>query len=176
MNAVAIRTAGRYLGAWGAIVLCVVLLSLLFTFLGTITCAVLAGMMMGAFKGAKWFSLLVSLMFPAMIFGMTRSAGVGLTSQQILGLGALCFGTFWATYLVSALVFFCEQKDGKLSKSPARVPQHSTAAPGGLAAAPAVPAEELCLDQLQGNWCVRLPARVSRCAGKLSRSRRPAWS
>lgn len=60
MNAVAVRTAGRYLGAWGAIALCVILLSLLFTFLGTITCAVLAGMMMGAFKDAKWFSVSVS--------------------------------------------------------------------------------------------------------------------
>ena len=45
MNVVAVKTAGRYLGAWGAIVLCVILLSLLFTFLGTITSAALVGML-----------------------------------------------------------------------------------------------------------------------------------
>ena len=113
MNAVAVKTAGRYLGAWGAIVLCVILLSLLFTFLGTITCAVLAGMMIGAFKGAKWFSVSVSLVFPVVIFGMARGAKVELMPQQITLLAALCFGTFWVTYLVSAFVFFCEQKDRK---------------------------------------------------------------
>ena len=38
----------------------------------------LAGMMMGAFKGAKWFSVSVSLVFPAVIFGMARGAKVEL--------------------------------------------------------------------------------------------------
>ena len=169
MNAVAIRTAGRYLGAWGAIVLCVILLSLLFTFLGTITCAVLAGMMMGAFKGAKWFSVSVSLVFPAVIFGMARGAKVELTPQQVSLLAALCFGTFWATYLVSAFVFFCEQKGKKASNRPASAVQHETLAQGGQVAAtggvPAadllrstVPASESCLEQLQGNWVCETPS------------------
>ena len=82
MNATAIRTAGGYLAAWGAIVCSVVLLSFLFTFLGTITCAVLIGMMMGAFKGAKWFSVSVSLVFPGVIFGMARGAKVVASSSQ----------------------------------------------------------------------------------------------
>jgi len=163
MNAVAFRTAGRYLGAWGAIVLSVILLSLLFTFLGTITCAVLAGMMMGAFKGAKWFSVSVSLVFPGVIFGMARGANVELTPQQIALLAVLCFGTFWVTYLVSAFVFFCEQKDRKSARSPAPTPQDETLARGGqvaatgrTAAAEALGSTELgresCLDQLQGDW------------------------
>jgi hypothetical protein len=163
MNAVAFRTAGRYLGAWGAIVLSVILLSLLFTFLGTITSAVLAGMMMGAFKGAKWFSVSVSLVFPGVIFGMARGAKVELTPQQIALLAVLCFGTFWVTYLVSAFVFFCEQKDRKSARSPAPAPQDETLAQGaqvpatsGTAAADALgsaePGRESCLDQLQGDW------------------------
>jgi len=163
MNAVAFRTAGRYLGAWGAIVLSVILLSLLFTFLGTITCAVLAGMMMGAFKGAKWFSVSVSLVFPGVIFGMARGANVELTPRQIALLAVLCFGTFWVTYLVSAFVFFCEQKDRKSARSPAPTPQDETLARGGqvaatgrTAAAEALGSTELgresCLDQLQGDW------------------------
>jgi hypothetical protein len=163
MNAAAIRTAGRYLGAWGAIVFFVVLLSFIFTFLGTITCAVLIGMMMGAFKGARWFSVSVSLIFPAVIFGMVRSARVELTQQQVILLGALCFGAFWVTYLVSAVVFFCEQRERKSSKLPAPAPQQETLAQGGQVAAtgctPAaeplgttVPVRESGLEQLQGNW------------------------
>jgi hypothetical protein len=144
-------------------VLFVVLLSLLFTFLGTITCAVLAGMMMGAFKGAKWFSVSVSLVFPGVIFGMARGARVELTPQQIALLAVLCFGTFWVTCLVSAFVFFCEQKDRKSARSPAPAPQDETLAQGGqvavtgrTAAAEAHGSTELgrgsCLDQLQGDW------------------------
>jgi hypothetical protein len=149
MNAAAVRTGGRYLGVWVAIASFVGLVSLTFTFLGTITSAVLAGMMMGALKGAKWFSFLVSLVFPATILAMTRNARTELTPKQILLLAVLCFGTFWATYLVSAVMFFCEQKGRKLS----------TAARGSLpgtdaaeAPAPLASAGESCLEQLQGDW------------------------
>jgi hypothetical protein len=163
MNATAIRTGGRYLGAWGAIVIGVVLLSVVFTFLGTITCAVLVGMMMGAVKGARWFSVLVSLVFPAVIFGMVRGAKVELTQQQVILLAALCFGVFWVTYLMSAVLFFCEQKGQNSSKVPAPALPGKTAAPEAQAAAtvcvPAadlhgsiVAASESCLEQLQGNW------------------------
>jgi hypothetical protein len=147
INGAAIRTAGKYLGAWGAIVLGVILLSVIFTFLGTITCAVLVGMMMGAVKGARWFSVLVSLVFPGVIFGMVRTARMELTPQQVVLLGALCFSTFWGTYLVSAFLFFCEQRERKPSKV--------TAPAGSLAAEPLgsiLPARESCLEQLEGNW------------------------
>jgi hypothetical protein len=150
MNAAAVRTAGRYLGVWVAIALCVGLVSFAFTFLGTITSAVLVGMMMGALKGAKWFAFLVSLMFPAVIFGMTRDARTELTPNQIFLLAGLCFGTFWVTYLVSAVMFFCEQKGRKSSTTAMRASLPETAA-----AEPPAPLElagESCLEQLQGDW------------------------
>jgi hypothetical protein len=163
MNAVAIRTAGKYLGAWGAIVCFVVLLSCLFTFLGTITCAVLVGMMMGAFKGEKWFSVSISLVFPAVIVGMVRGARVELTQQQVILLAALCFGTFWVTYLVSAVVLFCEQREAKSSTSFALTAQERSAPRGAAVVAiddasaikpldSAATARESGLEQLQGNW------------------------
>ena len=163
MNASAIRTAGRYSGAWGAIVLGVVLLSCLFTFLGTITCAALVGMMLGAFKGARWFSVAVSLVFPGVIFGMVRGARVELAPQQIILLAVLCFGVFWVTYLVSAVLFFCEQKERKPSSHPAPAPQTRTLVQDEPVAATEcsratervvarVPERESCLEQLQGNW------------------------
>lgn len=150
-------------------VLCVVLLSCLFTFLGTITCAVLIGMMMGAFKGARWFSVAVSLVFPAVVFGMVRGARVELTPRQVILLAALCFGIFWVTYLVSALVFFCEQKGKQSSKPPAPAPPQETLAQDAQAAAtgctPAAEpllsptlASESCLEQLQGDWVCEAPS------------------
>ena len=151
MNAAAIRTAGSYLVAWGAILLSVILLSFIFTLLGTITCAVLAGMMLGAVKGPRWFSVSVSLVFPGVIFGMVRSAKMELTQQQVILLGALCFSAFWVTYLVSAFVFFCEQKERKVLRSPAPAPQPETLAAAGPLGS-TVPLAESCLKQLQGNW------------------------
>jgi hypothetical protein len=163
MSATPIRVAGSYLGAWVAIVCFVVLLSFAFTFLGTLTCAVLTGLMMGAFKGARWFSVSISLVFPGVILGMFRSARVELTQQQIILLAVVCFGVFWVTYLVSAVVLFCEQRDRKSSKPPAPAPQQEALALGGQVAvtgcAPAaetpgaaVLVKESYLEELQGNW------------------------
>ena len=92
-------------------------------------------MMMGAVKGARWFSVSVSLVFPGVVFGMVRGARVELTPQQVILLAALCFGVFWVTYLVSALVFFCEQKEKRSSRFPAPAPQKETLAQGGQVAA-----------------------------------------
>jgi hypothetical protein len=161
MNATAIRTAGKYLGAWGAIVFSVVLLSVIFNILGTITGAVLVGMMMGAFKGAKWLSVWVSLVFPGVFFGLVRTARVEFTPQQVILLGCLCFIAYWATYLVSAFVIFYEQKERNSSRLLASEP--ATMAPGGRAVAPGCaelaeplespePRRESCLEQLEGNW------------------------
>jgi len=100
MNAVVIRTAGRYLGAWGAIVLCVILLSLLFTFLGTITCAVLAGMMMGRLIGSRLVRrggehrLVLGSIFTAvcgfLMFWLAGPAALVLAGLLLTGLGVAC--------------------------------------------------------------------------------------
>jgi hypothetical protein len=162
MNAAALKTAARYVGAWGAIVCAVVFASFLFTILGTITCAVVTGMMLGAFKGAKWFSASVSFVFPAVIFGLVRIAKVELTPERVLLLAGLCFGVFWVTYMVSAVVLFCEQGDGESSKLPEEEghkppgngePVTATAVrPAAEAVGATGQTRESWLDQLQGNW------------------------
>jgi hypothetical protein len=163
MSAVAMRNAGKYFGAWGAIVLCVVLLSCLFNILGAITCAALVGMMLGAFKGARWFSVAVSPVFPGVVYGMVQGARVELTQQQVIVLAAVCFGIFWLTYLVSAALFFCEQKGRKAPGPPApALPSEPPGQDGKVAAisrgtmsetlGAATLARESCLAQLQGNW------------------------
>ena len=154
---------------------------------GTITCAVLAGMMMGAFKGAKWFSVSVSLVFPVVIFGMARGARVELTPQQITLLAALCFGTFWVTYVVSAFVFFHEQKGKKPSKRPASALRPAASAQGGLVAQTVcsptaeplgftAPVRDLCLEQLQGNWVCEPSSPGEALCKKFSKSRTPGWN
>ena len=102
-------------------------LSVIFNILGTITCAVLAGMMMGAFKGAKWLSALVSMVFPGVFFGLVRTARVELTQQQVILLGALCFGTFWATYLVSASCSSSNRKRNASNPLASKQPHRATA-------------------------------------------------
>jgi len=163
MNALVIQTAGRRAAGWGAIALFAGFLSVIFSFLGTITCAALVGMMLGAINYSRWFSVSVSLVFPAAIFGLFRAAKVNLTAQQVLLVAGLCFGTFWVTYLVSAFVFFCEQKGRKPSEcsGPARQPGNSAPAGQGAtgnhtsaAGLPkvAVPSGDAWLEQLQGEW------------------------
>jgi len=145
MNAAAVRTAGRYLGVWGVIAFFVGLVSFTFTFLGAMACAVLAGMMMGAFKGPRWFPVIVSLVFPMVVFGMPQGARSSLTPQQVLLLVALSFAAFWVTYVVSAFVFFCEQKGKKAPRPRAASFPHEPLAQSRQAA-------KSPLGQLQGNW------------------------
>jgi hypothetical protein len=164
MNAAAVRTAGRYLGVWAGIALFVGLVSFTFTFLGAMACAVLAGMMMGAFKGPRWFPVMVSLVFPMVVFGMTRGAQAALTPQQVLLLVALSFGTFWMTYVVSAFLFFCEQKDKKAPRPRAASLPQEPLAQSRQAAATSLPAAESRLEQLQGDWvCEAVNAREPMC-------------
>jgi len=163
MNAMVIQAAGRRVAGWGAITLFVVFFSFIFSFLGTITCAALLGMMLGAIKYSKSFSASVSLVFPAVIFGLFRTAKVELSQQQVILVAGLCFGTFWVTYLVSAVVIFCEQK-GKPASGPSAPgrgagplaqPGQDTAsedASGAVLPTAPVPASESCLEQLQGEW------------------------
>lgn len=94
---------------------------------------------------------------------MARGAKVELSPQQITLLAVLCFGTFWVTYVVSAFVFFQEQKGKKTSKRPAPALQPEASAqeeqvamagcdPAAQPLGFAVPDRQLCLEQLQGNW------------------------
>jgi hypothetical protein len=155
MNAAALKTAGRYLGRWSAIVFFVLLLTLIFSFLGTIICAVLAGMMFGATKHVRWQALLISLIFPGAIFALLRAGRAPLLDRQILVLGLLCFGAFWLTYAVAAAVVYFEASAGSSS---------APAGPGEKLPAPALEVAEhrLSLGELQGTWS----CPVSGCNGE----------
>ena len=154
MNAPPLKVAARYLGRWSAIVFFVVLLTLIFSFLGTIICAVLAGMMFGATKHVRWQALLISLVFPGAIFGLLRAGRAPLLEQQVLLLSVLCFGAFWLTYAVAAAVVCFERSSSaggvaSCQKAACQTPTADTQpVPSGLT-----------IRELQGTWSRPLDGR-----------------
>src|SRR5260370_35897434 len=93
-----IKTAVQYLLGAAAIALFVSLLTFIFSFLGTIFCAALAGMMLGAFKNLRWQSVPFSFLFPAVIVTVLRVSKAELAANQVLVLALSAFGAFWLTY------------------------------------------------------------------------------
>jgi hypothetical protein len=164
MNAMSIRVAVRFIGGLTAIILFVVLLTFIFSFLGTIMCAVLAGMMLGATKLGRWQTLALSLIFPAVIFAVLRITKAELADRQMAVISLLCFGAFWFTYLVAAALMSYERKGpgagmtagaGAISER-ARAQGTGQTATGETVSVARAQAPEagqgLTLDTLQGTW------------------------
>ena len=119
----------------------VVLLTLIFSFLGTIICAALAGMMLGAVRLPRWQVAAASLLFPSVIFGVLRTTGADLPLQKVFMLSGMCLGTFWLIYLIVSIMIAYEAK----TEAPARnVAKRSVSA--------ARPNGHLSLEALQGKW------------------------
>jgi hypothetical protein len=133
-----IKTVGTYAVCWGTIVSFTILLTLVFSFLGTLMCTLLAGMMMGAVKPSKWLSVPISIMFPTIILALTRWTRTEFTPGQIAGLACLCLAAFWGIYLGAALVVSTEKKSSRVSADRA----------AGLPA----PAIAQPLEVIQGKW------------------------
>jgi hypothetical protein len=164
MNSTPLRVVGKALGTWLIILLFVSFLTFTFNFLGTILCAVVIGMMMGASRHAKWQIVPVSLIFPAVVFFMLRWVKTGLASDQVRTVSILCFAAFWLTFALTALLRLVEKSqspsDAIKSHSLARgnstlalsgpAPVRGSLDPVSLAVAPA--AVPLSLALLQGRW------------------------
>jgi hypothetical protein len=158
MNSMPIRVAVRYVGRWVAIIFFVVLLTLIFSFLGTIICAVLAGMMMGATKHPRWQAVAIAVVFPAVIFSLLRGSRAELLQGQILGLALLCFGAFWATYLVTSIVIWFERKQAA-APTPVTLTSGTTSQPPRDVAAERISnPEPLSIEALQGEWVCQAAA------------------
>jgi hypothetical protein len=146
--------AGYVLG-WFLIVFFVVLLTLIFSFLGTIICAALAGMMMGAARLPRLQSLLLSVVFPGVLASVLVITRAELPGRQILFLSLLCLGIFWVIYLaISALVAQEKAERDRSQSQSAASPAHlSQGSPMSAVERTARPrAGELTLDALEGKW------------------------
>ena len=148
MNSQPLKTAVKCFGGWSLAAFFVTLLSFIFSFLGTIMCAVLAGMMLGATRQARLFALPTSVIFPGVIFTLLRSTKTDLSSGQVTGLAVVCFGAFWLTFLVAVALVSCERR------APALVGRGATPTAGSGKRAPAAPGPPVPsgLAHLQGRW------------------------
>jgi hypothetical protein len=110
MSAKTLRMVSGHIAGWCAIACFVLLLTFIFSFLGTIFCSVLAGMMLGAMKPHRWYSVPISLLFPVAISVMLRAMKAELPERQIDLLSLLCLGSFWLAFFLAALLVSAEQK------------------------------------------------------------------
>jgi hypothetical protein len=152
MNANWIKSVAKYVIGWCLIVFFVLLLSFIFSFLGTIMCAVLAGMAMGSAKVGRWHSLAVSVIFPGVIFGLLRSCRADLAERQPEVLALICFGAFWAIHAVASVLVRLEHKvPARAGTGPAGRPEASQPTAQPVEAAEEA-AESLTMEVLEGSW------------------------
>src|SRR5689334_23944163 len=138
-----LKIAVQYLLGAVAIAFFVSLLTFIFSFLGTIFCAALAGMMLGAFKNLRWQSVPCSFLFPAVIVGVLRVTRAELAANQVLVLAVCAFGAFWLTYVAAAFLLAFERKS-QPARPVASIPQSHPEANRTRG--------ELSLGVLEGKW------------------------
>ncbi len=160
MNA-RVKAVIGYAVGWTVIIFFVVLLTLIFSFVGTLICAALAGMMMGAARLPRWQSLTMSLVFPAVISTVLRVSRAELAGRQIVFLSVLCFVVFWAIY--SAVYLLVGQEQSQRAADARRTTGGQctrVARPGGLRTSEEAGATRcssrgdaaLTLEDLEGKW------------------------
>src|SRR5437660_3801527 len=97
-----IKTAFKYASAWSMVAAFVALLTIIFSFLGTLFCTALAGMMMGTTKASPKLSIPFSVLCPGILLAILRVQKSELAQRQITFLVIISLVAFWAIYLVSA--------------------------------------------------------------------------
>ena len=156
-----LKAAAQYVGGLVLAACFVVLLSFTFSFLGTIFCAALAGMMLGALRTHKWQAIPVSLLFPLVIFTLLKGMRTELGQRQILAVALACLSVFWLTYGLAAALFFYERKGPPPAGRSAPAASASGARLEGDSAPHTAAIREagapkhngwLSLEMLQGNW------------------------
>jgi len=175
-----IKIAVQYLLGAAAIAFFVSLLTFIFSFLGTIFCAALAGMMLGAFKNLRWQSVPVSFLFPAVIVAVLRATRAELAANQILVLAACAFGAFWLTYVAAAFLLAFEKKpQPTLAATPVQHPAHGAILrepepeppahfpSDGRPALCIRPEAELSLGALEGKWLFETRTNHQVCPEKV---------
>jgi hypothetical protein len=152
-----VKAALRCLGLGLVLVAIVGLLTLIFSFLGTLSCAALGGLMLGAMRHRRWLSLPVSLVFPAVVFALMQLSKVELHGHKRIVVPALCFGLFWLTYLVTRAMAGAEHNDSSADTQAGHGPgvRRSEAGSGTLGAERQTLVSgmtELRLEHLEGRW------------------------
>ena len=152
MNSSPVRELGRQAGIGLVLIVFASLVTFTFSFLGTILCAAIIGMMVGFSKKWKWQFILVSLLFPGLLLlsiYFVKSKSV-MSHHASIELAAVCFGTFWITVLATRGLFWLEGET--------HVPSAATLEPGRQQQSHAKPEwHDLQIEELQGAWLQDIP-------------------
>ena len=158
MNSRMLKRGAKYAACGAAVVAGVALLTLIFNVLGTISCAVLVGMMFGATRHPRWVAVPLSLVFPAAIYVLLGTSRTELDQHQVVMVASACLGAFWLTYAASAFLIFCEHRPpAEALVHPQRAAVPGTAS-GAAVVATAAPRPASTggwrpgLEPLQGKW------------------------
>lgn len=164
MNSSVTRELGRQTGIGVVLITFVTLVTFTFSFLGTILCAAMFGMMVGFSKGWKWQFILISLLFPGLLLlSLYFSDSESIMSRnEGVGLAGVCFGTFWATYLATRGLFLIEggTQTPAAATSNARCRQQR---PRGAKTA----WHDLQIEELQGAWFQETPPPAGQAGRKV---------
>ena len=110
MNATWIKNGLTRIGVWCALVGVTALLTVLFSFLGNLTCAVLSGMILGAARRWRWNAVPISLVFPAVILGLSHYSKLELPPGKVHLIALVCGAAFWGVYGMTFGLYFLERK------------------------------------------------------------------
>jgi hypothetical protein len=149
MNTASLKQAAVRLVGLGALVGVTVLLTLLFSILGNLTCAVLAGLVFGSGRRWQWLALPCSLVFPGVILLLSHYSKVELPAGKVWLIALLAAAAFWSVMGLTRGFRFVERKADTL------VP-----AEGGTretAARPTAAVRPFDLELLRGNWSCESP-------------------
>jgi hypothetical protein len=167
MSSKAIITALKWVVLWSIMVFFVGLLCLIFSFLGAIFCAGLAGMMLGATRHSKWLPLPLAAVFPGVLWLVLHLSKAELPDHQVELLMVVSFATFWFTYAIALALVVFERKgrraDGALPQVQPAIGKklglgtasHPSRAAWAQEPAPATATASvggLTLRELQGKW------------------------
>jgi len=157
----------RSVGVGAFLVSSVLLVTLVFSFLGTIMCGAIVGMMAGSSRRWRWEYVLVALVFPGALLVSLYIAPSDLEFEKSLMLALVCLGSFWMTYLLTLGLTLLERPAVSVAQAdhehagipgaPSALPTKERAEggePRGNAAAAAgnsTPGEPE-LEEVQGTW------------------------
>src|SRR5262249_30515566 len=152
MSSLQIKTALKVVSAWIITLGFVALLTIIFSFLGTLFCSALGGMMMGATKASRKLSISFSVLCPGVLMLTLRWQKSELPDRQLVVLAFLCLTIFWVLYLISRFLIACEKKESSAAvtvaaeQADAIVKRSEDLVPGH------VPVRNLQPEELDGKW------------------------
>lgn len=143
-----LKNAFRQIGVLGALTGVTVLLTVLFSFLGTLSAAVVTGMMMGSARRWQWPALPISLVFPAVILGLSYYSKIALPPEKVYRIALVSGVAFWGVYGMMFCLHFLEQKEA----APSATPAGSVGSKGGTPGTETDTGRGLSLASLCGSW------------------------